>query len=52
MRCCGLNRELKKNIIKRSISESNMKIFTGEEKENIKIYTDSNSIDDIELASE
>jgi len=29
-----------------------MKIFTGEEKENIKIYTDSNSIDDIELASE
>lgn len=52
LRCCGLNRELKKNIIKRSISESNMKIFTGEEKENIKIYTDSNSIDDIELASE
>ena len=51
LRCGGLNRELKKNIIERSRNESNMEIFTGEE-ENIKVLTDSNSIDEIELTSD
>ena len=51
LRCGGLNREVKKNIIERSKDESNLKIYTGD-KENIKVFTDSNSIDDIELSSD